>query len=94
MENKEEKVVPLGEPLEYQGEKITELRMWRPKGKLLRKHKPAEGDGSIGLILGIVAGMNGLPADALDDLDGADVMEVVAEFSPFLEKRTGARQSA
>lgn len=88
------KKVKLGTPIVYEGETITEITMSRPNGKMLRRVKPVEGDGSMGLILALVAEMNGLPSSAMDDMDGADVLEVVGEFAPFLEKRTGATQSA
>ena len=90
----EQKTIPLGTPLKHGDETITELRIHRPTGKELRKSAPQKGDGSMGLILTLVGDQNGLPPSVMDEMDGADVMEVVAEFGPFLEKRTGGKPSA
>lgn len=90
----DKKVITLGTPLQHGNETITSLTIHRPTGKDLRKFNPTPGDGSMGMILGLVGEQNGLPPSVMDEMDGADVLEVVAEFGPFLEKRTGGTPSA
>ena len=89
-QDNDKKVIVLGTPLQCGAETIRELHIHRPTAKNLRKLNPAQGDGPMGMILGLVGEQNGLPPSVMDEMDGADVLEVVSEFGPFLEKRTGA----
>lgn len=91
----DKKTIVLGTPLQHGDEVIKELHIHRPKARDMRTLKPGDmNEGPMGIILSLVGEQNGLPSSVIDEMDAADVMEVVAEFAPFLEKRTGAMPSA
>lgn len=85
----EQKIIILGKPLQHGDETITELHIHRPTAKELRRMQMQQGDGPVGMMLTVVGEQNALPPSVMDEMDGADAMEVVAAVAPFLEKLTG-----
>lgn len=86
-------------PLEFpitapDGEVIAELRLRRLKGKEMKTVDVQPSDGKMGAALKYVALMNGLPPSVLDEIDGADMLELIGEAAPFLVRGTGGMQSS
>ncbi|HXG47685.1 MAG TPA: phage tail assembly protein [Methylomirabilota bacterium] len=80
----QEKVFKLKEPLQANGETITELKLKKPKAKALRAFDRAQGDiaGSFELI----SDLAGIPPSAVDELDVEDIAEIMAWVSGFFPK--------
>jgi hypothetical protein len=76
------------------GDEIKELKLRRLKGKEMKGVDLSPADGKIGGVLKFVAAMNDLPSSVMDELDGADVLELIGEASPFLARGTGATPSS
>lgn len=76
------------------GTEIKELVLRRLKAKEAKAVDPQPSDGKFGAVLKFVAVMNNLPASALDEMDGADMIELVGEVSPFLARGTGETPSS
>lgn len=75
------------------GAEITELTLRRLKAKEMKVVDPQQADGKIGAVLKFVAVMNNLPNSVMDELDGADVLELIGECAPFLARGTGGTPS-
>lgn len=76
------------------GAEIRELQLRRLKGKEIKRVDVDPADGKFGAIFKFVAEMNNLPVSVMDELDGGDVFELVAEVAPFLGRGPGAMPSS
>lgn len=90
----DKKTIVLGVPLKHGDETISELHIHRPKAADFKRVTVGKDTNQIGLILELVGGQNGLPPSVMDEMDGADAVEVMDAFAPFLEKATGGMPSA
>lgn len=75
------------------GAQIAELTLRRLKAKEMKAVDPQPSDGKIGAVLKFVAVMSNLPNSVMDELDGGDAMELIAEAAPFLARGTGETPS-
>lgn len=75
------------------GFEIKVLQLKRLKARELKGVDLKPADGKFGGMLKFVAAMNGLPGDALDELDAADVIQLADKVSPFLSSGTGVTRS-
>jgi hypothetical protein len=76
------------------GFEITVVKFRRLKARDLKGVDIEKADGKFGNLLKFVAAMNGLPGDAYDELDAADVLDVSQKAAPFLGSGTGDKQSS
>ncbi|MBK5915150.1 phage tail assembly protein [Rhodocyclus purpureus] len=76
------------------GTVITELQLRRLKGKEMKTVDVQPSDGKMGAALKYVALMNNLPPSVLDEIDGADMLDLIGEAAPFLVRGIGAMQSS
>lgn len=85
------KTYPLKESIDIRNkdgeivETITELKLRKPKGKILKAMDKAQGD--VGKSLALIAAMAGLPPSTMDELgpsDFAELGEFIAGFFPGL----------
>lgn len=76
------------------GELITELKLRRLKAREMKTVDPQPSDGKFGAALLFVALMNNLPNSVMDELDAADVLELIGEAAPFLARGDGETQSS
>ncbi len=79
--------VTLAVPVEWQGQKIAEVTVRRPKVKDLRAIEQASQGRQSQLDQGVemIAQLTGLPREAVDELDAQDftaISEVIAGFFP------------
>lgn len=75
---------PLRLPIKLKdGSELTVLHLRRPKGRELRDVE-LTGRLKVGVIMDIVGKMCSLLPDEVDEIDGADVLEIVGVVSPFL----------
>jgi len=85
--------IELSEPIEWgKDNTITELKLRRPKGKDL---KNLSSEPTMGELLSVAQRCAGVPKTVMDDLDGADAMEVVEVIGDFLDsgQKTGRKRS-
>lgn len=83
--------ITLSEPIiGPDGQQLTELTLRRPKGKDLRAMDKATGE--LGKTFALAQQLSGIPAPMLDNLDGADVIELSDACAVFLKRSpaTGA----
>ncbi|WP_075259040.1 phage tail assembly protein [Herbaspirillum camelliae] len=76
------------------GFEIKTLKLRRLKGREMKGLNPSPAEGRVGLQLQMIAAMNGLPHEVLDELDAVDVIALLGESAPFLVGVTGATPSA
>lgn len=78
--------VALAVPVEWQGQKIAEVSVRRPKVKDLRAIEAASrGQSQLDQGASMIAQLTGLPVEAVDELDAQDftaISEVIAGFFP------------
>lgn len=76
------------------GFEIKILKLRRLKAREMKGLNPSPAEGRVGTQLQLIAAMNGLPHEVLDDLDAVDVLALLGESAPFLVGVTGATPSA
>jgi len=90
MENSVSKPISirLTEPVEWQGQKITELSLRRPKVRDLRimEETATTKPGQLDQGAAMVALLTGIPAEAIEELDAADFTKVSEAIAGFFGK--------
>lgn len=76
------------------GTQLTEVQLRRLKGKEMKAIDIDKSDGKMGSVLKFVAAMNSLPVSTFDEMDGADMLALIGEASPFLARGTGETPSS
>lgn len=81
--------VTLKYPFEWEGKKITEVTLRRPKGSDLRAIEVIEntkGASRYDIAFGSYARLSDLPVEAFDEMDTADLAKVTALLKGFFPK--------
>lgn len=84
-------VIKLSEPIEANGEIITEITLQQPRAKHMRG-LPV-GAISMGALLNLASEVSGVPPSSMDKLTGGDAMKVVEAVGNFLAGGPGETPS-
>lgn len=82
----DKKTIVLGVPLKHGDETISELHIHRPKARDFKQVSVGHEVSQIAMILEMAGAQNGLPPSVMDELDGADTVELLGVFAPFWKK--------
>lgn len=85
--------IQLGTPIEAHGETVSVLTLRRPKAKELRD-MPIKQGMVMGDLYAVAAACADLPTSAIDQLDAADLMQVMGVVGGFLGVGPGAIPSS
>lgn len=88
------KSVTLAVPVEWQGQKIAEVTVRRPKVKDLRAIEASARGSQLDQGATMIAQLTGLPPDAVDELDAADFTAISEVIAGFFPQATGSPDGA
>ncbi len=86
-------VITLASPIMAHGETLTMLTLRRPKARELRS-MPMRANMVMGDLYDVAAACADVPASSIDQLDAADLMQVMEVIGDFLGVGSGMKRSS